>query len=353
MAKEEWMKNKNPLKIKNDQILLKELKNYEESSEECEWNLIQIREFYSLLYQHKPTKNVSNLLWLNLQKNKMDYMNVLGFNKKYQIFSSLGMNIFILGGILIFLGLVIKNPFIMIPGVMAVALGSTMTTIISKYFPDYYKKAMKYYDEHRHKNKRKKKGNFIDDIAKVMYKILEYGHPSALNALGALSLLGVNHLNKIVYSESPNNKELKIFEELKDKIEKQDIIPCFQEKTAKKSEKTTNRFLMEIKDDINKVKDARYLGYEEDLKSLVTLAQDFILETAPRDDNSVINLEGNHMASLYKRLVDLEQQIENRIKRKEYIEDNTSFVIEDLATQLRVDKLDQVDQEQKLKLSLK
>ena len=59
------------------------------------------------------------------------------------------------------------------------------------------------------------------------------------------------------------------------------------------------------------------------------------------------------MASLYKRLVDLEQQIENRIKRKEYIEDNTSFVIEDLATQLRVDKLDQVDQEQKLKLSLK
>lgn len=36
MAKEEWMKNKNPLKIKNDQILLKELKNYEESSEECE-----------------------------------------------------------------------------------------------------------------------------------------------------------------------------------------------------------------------------------------------------------------------------------------------------------------------------
>ena len=86
---------------------------------------------------------------------------------------------------------------------------------------------------------------------------------------------------------------------------------------------------------------------------MVTLAQDFILETAPRDDNSVINLEDNHMASLYKRLVDLEQQIENRIKRKEYIEDNTSFVIEDLATQLRVDKLDQVDQEQKLKLSLK
>ena len=74
---------------------------------------------------------------------------------------------------------------------------------------------------------------------------------------------------------------------------------------------------MEIKDDINKVKDARYLGYEEDLKSLVTLAQDFILETAPKDDNSVINLEGNNMANLYKRLVDLEQRIENRIKRKE------------------------------------
>lgn len=56
------------------------------------------------------------------------------------------------------------------------------------------------------------------------------------------------------------------------------------------------------------------------------------------------------MASLYKRLVDLEQRIENKIKRKEYIEDNTSFVIEDLGTQLRVDKL---DQDQELKLSLK
>ena len=40
----------------------------------------------------------------------------------------------------------------------------------------------------------------------------------------------------------------------------------------------------------------------------------------------------------------------NRIKRKEYIEDNTSFVIEDLGTQLSVDKLDQT---QELKLTLK
>ena len=56
------------------------------------------------------------------------------------------------------------------------------------------------------------------------------------------------------------------------------------------------------------------------------------------------------MASFYKRLVDLEQRIENRIKRKEYIEDNTSFVIEDLGTQLSVDKLEQT---QELKLTLK
>lgn len=352
MKKKEWMQSENPINLQSNQISLNEFELFEkfdENLEEKEWNLQQIREFYSLLYQYKPRNYVSKLLENNLNYNQEEYMEILGFNKKILICKILGIGLSVAGITTMILNLFISVSPLALLGLLMTGIGSLAISKSPNYFYNYYNKKFEdYYLEHHHTWGGRE--GFIDSVAELMVKVFDLGNPSSLNILGAISNLGIKHLDNSEYNGLPTKEELDLYKELKNKVDNKEEIPCFKEDIVKKPEKSASRFLIDIKNDINKVNESKYNGYEEDLDALINLAQDFILETAPKDDNSVINLEGNNMASLYKRLVDLEQRIENRIKRKEYIEDNTSFVIEDLGTQLSVDKL---DQSQQLKLTLK
>ena len=77
-------KEQKPIELSSYNISLSELKNltnYDENDKNIKQGLKQIKKFYSLLYQHKPTDNISKLLYTNLIHNRYEYYNT-SYNKK-------------------------------------------------------------------------------------------------------------------------------------------------------------------------------------------------------------------------------------------------------------------------------
>ena len=72
-------KEQKPIEFSSYDISLAELKNltnYDENDNNIKQSLQQIKKFYSLLYQHKPTDNISKLLKENLIHNKYKYYEI-------------------------------------------------------------------------------------------------------------------------------------------------------------------------------------------------------------------------------------------------------------------------------------
>lgn len=202
MDKKEWIQSENPINLKSNQISLNEFKLFEkfdENLEEKEWNLQQIREFYSLLYQYKPRNYVSKLLKQNLSYNQEEYMKILGLNKKILIFKILGVGLSAVGITTMILNLFISvSPFALL-GILIAGSGAITISKSTDYFYNYYhKKFERYY--WRHYDAWRGKEGFVDSVAELMVKVFELGNPSSLNILGAISNLGIKHLNNSGWS---------------------------------------------------------------------------------------------------------------------------------------------------------
>ena len=155
-------------------------------------------------------------------------------------------------------------------GILIAGSGSLAISKSTDYFCNYYnKKFENYYSEHNQTWGGSQ--GFIDSVAELMVKVFDLGNPSSLNILGAISNLGIKHLNNSEYNGLPTKEELELYKELKNKVDNKEEIPCFKEDIVKKPEQSASRFLMDVKNDINKVNESKYKGYEEDLNALINL----------------------------------------------------------------------------------
>ena len=217
MKKKEWMQSENPINLQSNQISLNEFELFEkfdENLEEKEWNLQQIREFYSLLYQYKPRNYVSKLLENNLNYNQEEYMEILGFNKKILICKILGIGLSVAGITTMILNLFISVSPLALLGLLMTGIGSLAISKSPNYFYNYYNKKFEdYYLEHHHTWGGRE--GFIDSVAELMVKVFDLGNPSSLNILGAISNLGIKHLDNSEYNGLPTKEELDLYKELK------------------------------------------------------------------------------------------------------------------------------------------
>ena len=223
--------------------------------------------------------------------------------------------------------------------------GFIMLKYICSWFENCYGRLLMYYSDGVSNDE-----DYVESIARLMVKAIEKDSPTVINTLGILSSLGIDYIERCNGNELPTPEEIRRLVELDRKIENEEEIEYQKVQEVKSEASNINQFLVDVKNDINKVNVIKYDGYEEDVKELYDIAKSFIEETAPEVNGAKVSLDESKIPKLYRRLVTLEQNIDVKINRKNYIDENMSFITEDLATQLSVDKLDQT---QELKLTLK
>ena len=347
MKKKEWMQSENPVNLQCNQIELDELKkltNYDENDKNIKQSLQQIKKFYSLLYQHKPTDNISKLLKKNLIHNRYEYYDTCYNKKEEWLYKICFIQIFG-AGLASMVGIFLENVQITAWG--AVLIFGVLVTVAYMFgFAGIrYENVLMYYSD-----KVSNDEDYVESIARLMVKAIKKDSPSVINTLGVLSSMGIDYIERCNGNELPTPEEIRRLVELDRKIENGEEIEYQKVQEVKSESSNINQFLVDVKSDINKVNAIKYDGYEEDLKELYDIAKSFIEETAPKVNGTKVSLEKSKIPELYKKLVTLEQNIDVKINRKNYIDENMSFITEDLATQLSVDKLDKA---RELKLTLK
>lgn len=157
-----------------------------------------------------------------------------------------------------------------------------------------------------------------------------------MKELGQLANLGITYLDRDNYSRQPNEEELNTLKKLETKIT---------------NEKSIKEFLADIKNDMLRVRAAKYEGYKNDLTELSILAQDVMLDCKYNTSNTNINLKENDIGKdLYDRLISLEKRIDGKINLESIADKSLDSQIESLSTNRDVSGLEQVS---KLKLMLK
>lgn len=146
-----------------------------------------------------------------------------------------------------------------------------------------------------------------------------------MKELGQLANLGITYLDRDNYSRQPNEEELNALKKLETKIT---------------NEKTIKEFLTDIKNDMLRVRVAKYEGYKNDLTELSILAQDVMLDCKYNDIGK----------DLCDRLISLEKRIDGKINLESIADKSLDSQIESLSTNLDVSGLEQVSE---LKLTLK
>lgn len=146
-----------------------------------------------------------------------------------------------------------------------------------------------------------------------------------MKELGQLANLGITYLDRDNFSRQPNEEELNTLKKLETKIT---------------NEKTIKEFLTDIKNDMLRVRVAKYEGYKNDLTELSILAQDVMLDCKYNDIGK----------TLCDRLISLEKRIDGKINLESIADKSLDSQIESLSTNLDVSGLEQVSE---LKLTLK
>ena len=157
-----------------------------------------------------------------------------------------------------------------------------------------------------------------------------------MKELGQLANLGITYLDRDNYSRQPNGEELNTLKKLETKIT---------------NEKSIKEFLTDVKNDMLRVRTAKYEGYKNDLAELSILAQDVMLDCKYNTSNANINLKESDIGkTLCDRLASLEKRIDGKINLESIADKSLDSQIESLSTQLDVSGLEQVSE---LKLTLK
>ena len=178
--------------------------------------------------------------------------------------------------------------------------------------------------------------DFADRIAELMNLAIKKDDSATMKELGQLANLGITYLDRDNYSRQPNEEELNTLKKLETKIT---------------NEKSIKEFLADIKNDMLRVRTAKYEGYKNDLTELSILAQDVMLDCKYNTSNTNINLKENDIGKdLYDRLISLEKRIDGKINLESIADKSLDSQIESLSTNRDVSGLEQVS---KLKLMLK
>lgn len=332
MKKKEWMNKDNPIKIKAKQVELKELEGLVSYDKNDTKNIETIKKFYNLLYRHIPSKNIMRLISNNFEKNSENYKTTLGYETDRTL-SNISLS-YVVYGVAIELSYILLNGKLSLGLPIWFVFTGAIAKLLAIYIPKYRKNKANNYMANYSLNPLN--GDFTEKIAKLMLLAIKKDGPSAMNDLGMLARLGTVYLNKKDYNVNPNEKELSIFKKLETKIT---------------NEKTVKQFLTDIRNDMQRVRDAKYEGYKNDMAELSVLAQDYMLDIDCKTNEEIIALQGSELwINLCKRLNDLEAKINSKINTLYTVYSQEDSRVEDLATQLSVNKLDYTEE---LKLNLK
>lgn len=332
MKKKEWMNKDNPIKIKAKQVELKELEGLVSYDKNDTKNIETIKKFYNLLYRHIPSKNIMRLISNNFEKNSENYKTTLGYETDRTL-SNISLS-YVVYGVAIELSYILLNGKLSLGLPIWFVFTGAIAKLLAIYIPKYRKNKANNYMANYSLNPLN--GDFTEKIAKLMLLAIKKDGPSAMNDLGMLARLGTVYLNKKDYNVNPNEKELSIFKKLETKIT---------------NEKTVKQFLTDVRNDMQRVRDAKYEGYKNDMVELSVLAQDYMLDIDCKTNEEIIALQGSELwINLCKRLNDLEAKINSKINTLYTVYSQEDSRVEDLATQLSVNKLDYTEE---LKLNLK
>ena len=332
-----WMFKEAPVKLEANQIELEELKklmSYDESDTE---NIEAIKKFYSLLYQHTPSKNIIELTYNNL------YHNIEKYHKPLKHYNDRGVMI---GGTILVVGMVMiaRLSFFGIDPSSNYLIASCLCTcggvftLYGALFGPIQRefKTTNYYLKYLGGLGEDLEPDFADRIAELMNLAIKKDASATMKELGQLANLGITYLDRDNYSRQPNEEELNTLKKLETKII---------------NEKTIKEFLTDINNDMLRVRVAKYEGYKNDLTELSILAQDVMLDIDCKTNEEIIALQESQLwINLCKRLNSLEDKINSRINTSYTVYSQEDSRVEDLGTQLSVDKLNQT---QELKLTLK
>lgn len=335
--KKPWMFKEAPVKLEANQIELDELKklmSYKESDTE---NIEAIKKFYSLLYQHAPSKNILELTYNNLHHNIEKY------HKPLKHYNDRGVMI---GGTILAVGMIMiaRLSFFDIDPSSNYLIASCLCTcggVITIYGASFGPikrefKATNYYLKYLGGLGKDLEPDFADRIAELMNLAIKKDDSATMKELGQLANLGITYLDRDNYSRQPNEEELNTLKKLETKIT---------------NEKTIKEFLADIKNDMLRVRAAKYEGYKNDMVELSVLAQDYMLDIDCKTNEEIIALQESELwLNLCKRLNDLEAKINSKINTLYTVYSQEDSRVEDLATQLSANKLDHTEE---LKLNLK
>lgn len=332
-----WMFKEAPVKLEANQIELDELKklmSYKESDTE---NIEAIKKFYSMLYQHAPSKNILELTYNNLHRNIEKY------HKPLKHYNDRGVMI---GGAILAVGMVmiarlsfldidpssnyLITSFLCLCGGVITLYGASFGPIQRRF------KTTNYYLKYSGGLGKDLEPDFADRIAELMNLAIKKDDSATMKELGQLANLGITYLDRDNYSRQPNEEELNTLKKLETKIT---------------NEKTIKEFLADIKNDMLRVRAAKYEGYKNDLTELSILAQDVMLDCKYNTSNANINLKESDIGkTLCDRLASLEKRIDGKINLESIADKSLDSQIESLSTNLDVSGLEQVSE---LKLTLK
>lgn len=332
-----WMFKEAPVKLEANQIELDELKklmSYKESDTE---NIEVIKKFYSLLYQHAPSKNILELTYNNLHHNIEKY------HKPLKHYNDRGVMI---GGAILVVGMVMiaRLSFLDIDPSSNYLIASCLCTcggVITIYGASFGPikrefKTTNYYLKYSGGLGKDLEPDFADRIAELMNLAIKKDDSATMKELGQLANLGITYLDRDNYSRQPNEEELNTLKKLETKIT---------------NEKSIKEFLTDVKNDMLRVRTAKYEGYKNDLTELSILAQDVMLDIDCKTNEEIIALQESELwINLCKRLNYLEAKINSKINTSYTVYSQENSRVEDLATQLSVNKLDHTEE---LKLNLK
>lgn len=332
MKRKEWMSKDNPIRIEGKQVELKELESLVSYDKNDTKNIEAIKKFYSLLYRHIPSKNIMRLISSNFEKNSESYKETLGYETDRAL-SNISLSYVVYGT-------AIELSYILLNGKLSLGLPiwfvftGAIAKLLAIYIPKYRKNKANNYMTNYSLNPLD--GDFTEKIAKLMVLAIKKDGPSTMKDLGMLARLGTVYLNKKDYNVNPNEKELSIFKKLETKIT---------------NEKTVKQFLTDVRNDMQRVRDVKYEDYKNDLTELSVLAQDYMLDIDCKINEEIIALQESELwINLCKRLNDLEAKINSKINTLYTVYSQEDSRVEDLATQLSVNKLDHTEE---LKLNLK
>ena len=332
MKRKEWMSKDNPIRIEGKQVELKELESLVSYDKNDTKNIEAIKKFYSLLYRHIPSKNIMRLISSNFEKNSESYKETLGYETDRAL-SNISLSYVVYGT-------AIELSYILLNGKLSLGLPiwfvftGAIAKLLAIYIPKYRKNKANNYMTNYSLNPLD--GDFTEKIAKLMVLAIKKDGPSTMKDLGMLARLGTVYLNKKDYNVNPNEKELSIFKKLETKIT---------------NEKTVKQFLTDVRNDMQRVRDAKYEGYKNDMVELNVLAQDYMLDIDCKTNEEIIALQESQLwINLCKRLNSLEDKINSRINTQYTVYSQNDPRMDDLANQLSSDELEQTTE---FKLNLK